>query len=144
MLRPVTADRFLARSANVVADVAILPSLMFVPHSGPPPGAAGGAPPRARAAAKIAAQSVVEDLNSTNGVYVKATRVTHHELKDGDVIQLGEHKLLYRDLRRALATASFDEDEEDEEDDDDDRDAEEAEPEELDEKQGIDKRLSKS
>jgi hypothetical protein len=91
-----------------------------------------------------AAQSVVEDLNSTNGVYVKAKRVTHHELKDGDVIQLGEHKLLYRDLRRARVTASFDEDEEDEEDDDDDRDAEEAEPEELDENEGIDKRLSKN
>ena len=90
-----------------------------------------------------AAQSVVEDLNSTNGVYVKATRVTHHELKDGDVIQLGEHKLLYRDLRRALVTSSFDEDEEDD-DDDDDRDAEEAEPEELDENERIDKRLSKS
>jgi type II secretory pathway predicted ATPase ExeA len=88
-----------------------------------------------------AAQSVVEDLNSTNGVYVKAKRVTHHELKDGDVIQLGEHKLLYRDLRRARVTASFDEDEED---DDDDRDAEEAEPEELDENEGIDKRLSKN
>jgi type II secretory pathway predicted ATPase ExeA len=87
-----------------------------------------------------AAQSVVEDLNSTNGVYVKATRVTHHELKDGDVIQLGEHKLLYRDLRRALATASdFDDDEED----DDDRGAEDAEAEELDENEGIDKRLSK-
>jgi type II secretory pathway predicted ATPase ExeA len=89
-----------------------------------------------------AAQSVVEDLNSTNGVYVKAKRVTHHDLKDGDVIQLGEHKLLYRDLRRALVTGSdFDEDGED---DDDDRDAEDAEPEELDENEGIDKRLSKN
>ncbi len=47
-----------------------------------------------------AEQSVLEDLNSTNGVYIKGKRVKHHELKDGDVIQLGEHKLLYRDLRR--------------------------------------------
>jgi type II secretory pathway predicted ATPase ExeA len=51
-------------------------------------------------------QSVVEDLNSTNGVFIKSKRVKHHELVDGDVIQLGEHKLLYRDLRNALRSAS--------------------------------------
>jgi type II secretory pathway predicted ATPase ExeA len=88
-----------------------------------------------------AEQSVVEDLNSTNGVFVKAKRVKHYELKDGDVIQLGEHKLLYRDLRRALVAAhdSDDDDELDDEapedelaDDDDD----DAEPEELDEEIG--------
>ena len=44
-------------------------------------------------------QSVVEDLNSTNGVFVRSERVKHHPLADGDIIQLGEHKLLYRDLR---------------------------------------------
>jgi type II secretory pathway predicted ATPase ExeA len=88
-----------------------------------------------------AEQSVVEDLNSTNGVFVKAKRVKHYELKDGDVIQLGEHKLLYRDLRRAVVAAhdSDDDDELDDEapedelaDDDDD----DAEPEELDEEIG--------
>ena len=82
-----------------------------------------------------AEQSVVEDLNSTNGVYVKSKRVKHYELKDGDVIQLGEHKLLYRDLRRALVAASdLDDDEglDDETRDDDvmDDDGEDAEPEE--------------
>jgi type II secretory pathway predicted ATPase ExeA len=82
-----------------------------------------------------AEQSVVEDLNSTNGVYVKAKRVKHYELKDGDVIQLGEHKLLYRDLRRALVAASDlddDEDLDDETRDDDvmDDDGDDAEPEE--------------
>ena len=66
-----------------------------------------------------AEQSVLEDLNSTNGVYVKGKRVKHHELKDGDIIQLGEHKLLYRDLRRTLAPA-IDDDEDDEADDDED------------------------
>jgi general secretion pathway protein A len=44
-------------------------------------------------------QSVVEDLNSTNGVFVRSERVKHHALADGDVVQIGEHKLLYRDLR---------------------------------------------
>jgi general secretion pathway protein A len=43
---------------------------------------------------------VVEDLNSTNGIHVRSRRVKRHELSDGDVIQLGEHKLLYRDMRR--------------------------------------------
>jgi pSer/pThr/pTyr-binding forkhead associated (FHA) protein len=41
----------------------------------------------------------VEDLNSTNGVFIGAKRVKHHRLCDGDVIVLGEHKLVYRDLR---------------------------------------------
>ena len=41
----------------------------------------------------------VEDLNSTNGVFIGSRRVKHHRLIDGDVIVLGEHKLVYRDLR---------------------------------------------
>jgi general secretion pathway protein A len=44
-------------------------------------------------------QSVVEDLNSTNGIFYRSKRVKRHELSDGDVIQLGEHRLLYRDMR---------------------------------------------
>jgi len=88
-----------------------------------------------------AQQSTLEDLNSTNGVYVKGKRVKHHELKDGDIIQLGEHKLLYRDLRRRLVPV-VDDDEIDEADEDDDlrddlageepEDDEDAEPEERD------------
>src|SRR6185503_10746939 len=58
-------------------------------------------------------QSVVEDLNSTNGVFVRSERVKHHALADGDVVQVGEHKLLYRDLRtmpgRHLEPAAADE-----------------------------------
>jgi type II secretory pathway predicted ATPase ExeA len=71
--------------------------------------------------------SVVEDLNSTNGVFIKSRRVKHQELADGDVIQLGEHKLLYRDLRGTpQVAADYDPNEEyddeplDDEDDDDD------------------------
>ena len=41
----------------------------------------------------------LEDLNSTNGVFIGARRVKHHRLSDGDVILLGEHKLVYRDMR---------------------------------------------
>jgi putative secretion ATPase (PEP-CTERM system associated) len=41
----------------------------------------------------------VEDLNSTNGVFIGSQRVKHHRLIDGDVIELGEHKLVYHDLR---------------------------------------------
>jgi type II secretory pathway predicted ATPase ExeA len=42
---------------------------------------------------------VLEDLNSTNGVFISDMRVKQHQLVDGDVIQLGEHKLVYRNLR---------------------------------------------
>jgi pSer/pThr/pTyr-binding forkhead associated (FHA) protein len=82
-----------------------------------------------------AEHSIVEDLNSTNGVFVKSKRVKHHELKDGDVIQLGEHKLLYRDMRRAVAD-DFDEDDDEAHDDDliDDDDVDEELDEELEER----------
>jgi general secretion pathway protein A len=42
---------------------------------------------------------VLEDLNSTNGVFIKAKRVRHHNLNDGDVITLGQHELIYIDDR---------------------------------------------
>ena len=72
-------------------------------------------------------QSVLEDLNSTNGVFVRSQRVKRLELADGDVIQLGEHKLLYRDLRgsQPIEADDLDDDEEldaeglDEEEEDD-------------------------
>ena len=48
-----------------------------------------------------AQQSTLEDLNSTNGVVVGAARIKRHRLTDGDVIFLGEHKLVYRELRAA-------------------------------------------
>jgi general secretion pathway protein A len=65
-------------------------------------------------------QSVLEDLNSTNGVFIRAQRVKHQVLADGDVIQLGEHKLLYRDMRGMAAGQLIAED--DDEDDDDELD----------------------
>jgi pSer/pThr/pTyr-binding forkhead associated (FHA) protein len=44
-------------------------------------------------------QCVLEDLKSTNGVYVGRKRVGCHQLKDGNIIAVGKHKILYRDLR---------------------------------------------
>jgi general secretion pathway protein A len=49
---------------------------------------------------------VVEDLNSTNGIVVKAKRVRRHSLNDGDVITIGKHDLLYVDERSAMRTGS--------------------------------------
>jgi type II secretory pathway predicted ATPase ExeA len=89
-------------------------------------------------------QSVVEDLNSTNGVFIRSQRVKHHVLADGDIIQLGEHKLLYRDMR-GMSQGLVDvapEDDEDEEDDEDD-DFEESDDFEDDEEEAeIDERQS--
>jgi type II secretory pathway predicted ATPase ExeA len=85
------------------------------------------------------AHSVLEDLNSTNGVFIRSKRVKNQTLVDGDVIQIGEHKLLYRDMRGTGRGARADDldDLDDEDDDDDDEDGEddgELEQEELDER----------
>jgi hypothetical protein len=42
---------------------------------------------------------VIEDLNSTNGIFMHSKRVRHHNLNDGDVIIIGQHELLYVDER---------------------------------------------
>jgi general secretion pathway protein A len=42
---------------------------------------------------------VIEDLNSTNGIYVQSKRVRYHNLNDGDVVSIGQHELLYIDER---------------------------------------------
>ena len=39
--------------------------------------------------------SVIEDLNSTNGVYLNGKRVRRHRLTPGDVIKIGMHELVY-------------------------------------------------
>jgi type II secretory pathway predicted ATPase ExeA len=41
--------------------------------------------------------TVVEDLNSTNGIVVHGKRVRRHTLRDGDVVSLGQHDILYID-----------------------------------------------
>jgi hypothetical protein len=39
--------------------------------------------------------SWIEDLNSTNGVFVRGKRVRRYRLQDGDVVKLGMHELTY-------------------------------------------------
>ena len=52
----------------------------------------------------------LEDLHSTNGIFVGSHRVKRHPLVDGDVIRLGEHKLVYRDLRSKIGAFNATED----------------------------------
>jgi general secretion pathway protein A len=40
--------------------------------------------------------TVVEDLNSTNGIYFNGRRVKRRTLKDGEAFVIGEHELLFR------------------------------------------------
>ena len=44
---------------------------------------------------------VLEDLNSTNGVFMAEKQVKKHRLRNGDVISIGVHELVYTDLRQA-------------------------------------------
>ena len=47
--------------------------------------------------------SVVEDLNSTNGIHVQGKRVRRYHLNDGDVVVIGKHELMYVDERLPAA-----------------------------------------
>jgi hypothetical protein len=56
----------------------------------------------------VSAQScVIEDLNSTNGIYVKAKRVRRQHLNDGDVVVIGKHELIYVDERARSGKSHF-------------------------------------
>ncbi len=46
---------------------------------------------------------VVEDLNSTNGVFLGEKQIKKYRLRDGDVVSLGVHELVYHDLRQPEA-----------------------------------------
>jgi type II secretory pathway predicted ATPase ExeA len=50
--------------------------------------------------------SVIEDLNSTNGIFLNRKRVRRHVLVDGDVIELGTHRLRYTELRPSAMGAA--------------------------------------
>jgi type II secretory pathway predicted ATPase ExeA len=41
--------------------------------------------------------TIIEDLNSTNGIVIRGKRVRRHALRDGDVITMGQHELLFVD-----------------------------------------------
>jgi putative secretion ATPase (PEP-CTERM system associated) len=45
--------------------------------------------------------SIIEDLNSTNGIYSRKKRVRRRILNDGDVIHIGQHEIMYIDERTA-------------------------------------------
>jgi hypothetical protein len=47
---------------------------------------------------------LIEDLNSTNGIYVKSKRVRRHNLNDGDVVLVGQHEIMYMDERTPSRT----------------------------------------
>jgi pSer/pThr/pTyr-binding forkhead associated (FHA) protein len=51
---------------------------------------------------------VIEDLNSTNGIYVQSKRVRRHNLNDGDVVQIGQHEIMYIDERVPRLRGAFD------------------------------------
>jgi general secretion pathway protein A len=51
---------------------------------------------------------VIEDLNSTNGIYVQSKRVRRHNLNDGDVVQVGQHEVMYIDERSPRVRSSLD------------------------------------
>src|SRR6187455_3054604 len=45
--------------------------------------------------------TVIEDLNSTNGIMIRDKRVRRHTLRDGDVVTIGQHEILYVDEHSA-------------------------------------------
>jgi type II secretory pathway predicted ATPase ExeA len=54
---------------------------------------------------------LIEDLNSTNGIYVQSKRVRRHNLNDGDVVHVGQHEIMYIDERAPRIRTSVDPDE---------------------------------
>ena len=51
---------------------------------------------------------MIEDLNSTNGVFIGEKQVKKHRLRDGDVVSMGVHELVYRDIRDRNEVANDD------------------------------------
>ncbi len=49
---------------------------------------------------------VIEDLNSTNGVFIGEKQVKKHRLRNGDIVTLGVHELQYTDLREDAESAN--------------------------------------
>ncbi len=39
--------------------------------------------------------AMVEDMDSTNGTFVNDNKIVRHTLKDGDIIGLGKHQILF-------------------------------------------------
>ncbi len=69
--------------------------------------------------------AVIEDLNSTNGVFLGEKQIKKYRLRDGDVISVGVHELVYRNLREADEMIEDQLDDENEADDEGDIDEQE-------------------
>lgn len=52
--------------------------------------------------------SVIEDLNSTNGIFLHQKRIRRHVLVDGDIIEIGSHRLRYTEGRSLTADGHVD------------------------------------
>ncbi|HEY6125078.1 MAG TPA: AAA family ATPase [Steroidobacteraceae bacterium] len=52
--------------------------------------------------------TVIEDLNSTNGIMIRDKRVRRHSLRDGDVVTIGQHEILYVDEHAGLLADTHD------------------------------------
>ncbi len=61
---------------------------------------------------------VIEDLNSTNGVFLGEKQVKKYRLRHGDVVTLGVHELAYHDIRLERTHAQDEDDVSDEDDGD--------------------------
>jgi pSer/pThr/pTyr-binding forkhead associated (FHA) protein len=62
--------------------------------------------------------SWIEDLNSTNGIFVRGKRVRRHRLAEGEVVKIGLHDLAYfRSDPKATATVVLEPDHGEDEDD---------------------------
>jgi pSer/pThr/pTyr-binding forkhead associated (FHA) protein len=68
---------------------------------------------------------MIEDLNSTNGVFLGERQVKKYRLRNGDVVSLGVHELVYHDLRQdqELIDDQLEDTIDDQLDDDDDQDS---------------------
>jgi len=68
--------------------------------------------------------SWIEDLNSTNGIFVRGKRVRRHRLAEGEVVKIGLHELTYyRSDPKATATVVLEPNDEDEAEAEEERDA---------------------
>ena len=52
--------------------------------------------------------SFLEDLNSTNGMFIDEKQIKKRRLRDGDVISLGVHQIVYTDLREVAEPTEAD------------------------------------
>ncbi len=59
----------------------------------------------------------IEDLNSTNGVFMAGKQIKKHRLRSGDVVTVGVHELVYTDLRDDMPANENDAEDADESED---------------------------